>query len=111
MQSLASRRLSSNGPDWTDLAEMVNSFERQNGITLEVTLSQEETNGAPDLKLTAKAWLPKSDRRVVKPLASMSVTCRRERVRRLEGAITYLLYQLDFLLAEKEFAATDFDQA
>jgi len=90
---------------------MMEAFEKQNRLTFVVTLSLVETAGQPDVQLEGKVWEQKSDRRVVKPLASQSVTCRRERVRTLEGALTYLLYQLDFALAEHEFEGTQFSTA
>lgn len=96
---------SSNGPDWKDLADMISAFEKQNHVTIEVTVNLVETNEDIDLKLCAKAWEQGADRRVHKPLASKSVLCRAERCRRLEAVFTYLLYSLDFMLAEHEWDA------
>lgn len=82
---------------------MLAAFEAQNQVRIDICLTSSVTDDTPDLCLTGKAWRKDSDRRAAKPLACQSVTCRRERVRSVEGVVTYLLYQLDFLLAEYEW--------
>lgn len=106
MQSLAVSRGTSNGPDWRDLAETLTAFEQQNRVDIEITLTRVREGDAVDLLLTAKAWEPTVDRRVAKPLASQNVLCRAERIRTVEAVLFYLLYQLDFQLAEHEWEST-----
>lgn len=100
---MAISRGTSNGPDWQDLAEMLEAFEKQNNALIEVSMKLSLTGDMPDLSLTAKAWARDADRRVAKPWASSNVICRAERVRTLEGLFTFLLYQLDFQLGEREW--------
>lgn len=100
---MASSRGTSNGPDWQDLAETLTAFEKQNRVNIEITLTRVREGDAVDLLLTAKAWDPIVDRRVAKPLASQDVLCRAERIRTVEAVLFYLLYQLDFQLAEHEW--------
>jgi hypothetical protein len=85
---------------------MIAAFEDQNRVRIEVCLTRWTTGDMPDLSASAKAWAPEADRRVQKPLAYQNVRCRAERVRTLEGLLSYLLYQLDFQLAEHEWDAT-----
>jgi hypothetical protein len=106
VQPLGSSRGTSNGPDWQDIAEMIAAFEEQNHVSIEVSLSRWTTGDMPDLSVVGKAWEKGADRRVAKPLAFKNVICRAERVRTLEGVVTFLLYQMDFLLAEHEWDAT-----
>jgi hypothetical protein len=106
VQPLGSSRGTSNGPDWQDIAEMIAAFEEQNHVSIELSLSRWKTGDMPDLSVVGKAWEKGADRRVAKPLAFKNVICRAERVRTLEGVVTFLLYQMDFLLAEHEWDAT-----
>lgn len=82
---------------------MLAAFEDQNRVRIELSIARWTTNGIPDLSLCAKAWDPEADRRVAKPLAFANVRCLAERVKTTAGVLTYLLYQLDFLLAEHEW--------
>lgn len=86
---------------------MLTVFEEQNRVNIEITVTRVREGSAVDLLLSAKAWDPSADRRVVKPLACQSVLCRAERIRTVEGVLFYLLYQLDFQLAEHEWAGTN----
>jgi len=88
---------------------MIAAFEEQNTCTIEISLRRCNTAHLPDLHLTATAWSPKADRREVKPLASANVKCRQERFKTMEGVLFFLMYQLDFLIAEGEWAATKND--
>jgi hypothetical protein len=97
---LASSRETSNGPDWKDLAEMLSAFDKQNRTRSTIEICGWTTAGEPDLSITAKSWAQEDDRRVAKPLALVNVQWRRERFRTMEGLFTYLLYQLDFHIAE-----------
>lgn len=108
---LASSRATSNGPDWRDLAEMIAAFEDQNSVRIEICFTRWTTGDMPDLSVVGKAWAREADRRVAKPLAFQNVICRAEQLRTLEGLVTYLLYQLDFQLAEHEWNETDKNRA
>ena len=90
---------------------MIAAFEDQNAVRIEVSLMRWTTGELPDLSASAKAWEKEADRRVAKPLAFSNVRCRAERVRTLEGLLSYLLYQLDFQLAEHEWASADNNKA
>lgn len=85
---------------------MLLAFETQNRVDIEICLSSCVTNGQPDLECRAAAWEPGKERRGAKPLALKSVTWRAERFKSIEGLITFLLYQLDFLLGEHEWETT-----
>lgn len=102
---MAVSRGSSNGPEWEDVAAMMSAFEAQNNCHIEVTASLEGTNGATDLNFSAKAWERNADRRAVKHLAYANVKCRAERLRTVGAALTYLLYRLDFAIAENAWQA------
>lgn len=104
---MGSKHAGLSGPDWLDLAEMLAAFEEQNRVRIEVSMMRWTSHREPDISLSAKAWELTADRRVAKPLAFRNVTCRAEGVKSLEGAITYLLYQLDFQLAEHEWGRND----
>lgn len=111
VQPLASNQEGSRGPDWRDLAEMIAAFEDQNHVRIEVCLTRWTTGDMPDLSASAKAWEPEADRRVAKPSAFVNVRCRAERVKTLAGLISYLLYRLDFQLAESAWGDATEDRA
>lgn len=100
---MAVSRNSSNGPDWKDIAGMLVAFQSLNTCSISIEMRAEPTGNGPDLFVRAMAWEKSADRRVVKPLASVSVQWSREQFRTLEGLATYLLYQLDFQLASHEW--------
>ena len=100
---MAISRGTTNGPDWADVAGMLAAFEDQNKCRIEVTFSRWTTADHPDISVSAKAWEREADRRVAKPLGFTNVIWRAEKLKTLEGLITFLLYQLDFQLAENEF--------
>jgi len=82
---------------------MLAAFEDQNHSVIEICLHRWTTDEQPDISVVAKCWERNADRRVAKPLAFTNVIWRAERLKTLEGLVTYLLYRLDFLLAENEF--------
>lgn len=88
------------------MAELIAAFEEQNTVFIELYVRRCTTKGEADLCLTASAWERNADRRVAKPLAYQSVRCRAELFKRMESAAFYLLYRLDFLLAEHEWEKT-----
>lgn len=95
----------SSGPDWADVAGMLAAFESQNRCQIEICIHSTITADQPDLRVIGKAWERGADKREAKPLGSASVIWRAERLKTLEGLITYLLYRLDFCIAENEFAS------
>lgn len=103
---MGSSHTSSSGPDWADVAEMTKAFEEQNRVRIEVTVSLVETMGQPDLRFDAKAWSLEGDRRGAKPLAYSSAVCRADRFKTMGGAYSYLLYRLDFAIAENAWQAS-----
>ena len=108
---MATSRGTTNGPDWEDVAGMLAAFEEANHCRIEVTFSRWTTAEQPDLSVVAKAWNREDDRRVAKPLGFVNVIWRAERLKTLEGLITFLLYQLDFQLASNEFASANTKRA
>jgi len=90
---------------------MLAAFEEMNRCRIEVTFSRWTTAEKPDLSVVAKAWEKEADRRVAKPLGFVNVIWRAERLKTLEGLITYLLYQLDFQLARNEFESVSTNRA
>lgn len=104
---MATSRGTSNGPDWADLASMIEAFEKQNRVSIDICFGSAKTMEMPDIEARAAAWEPGTDRRGAKPLALKSVKWRAERFRTMEGLLTYLLYQLDFLLAEHEWGTAE----
>jgi hypothetical protein len=90
---------------------MLAAFEEQNRCVIEICFHRWTTNELPDLSVVAKAWEKSADRRVAKPLGFVNVIWRAERLKTLEGLITFLLYQLDFQLASNEFASANTKRA
>jgi len=90
---------------------MIAAFEDSNHVRIEVCLTRWTSEDMPDLSACAKAWELDADRRVAKPLAFQNVRCRAERVRTLEGLLSYLLYQLDFQLGEREWESVKNNKA
>jgi hypothetical protein len=89
---------------------MIAAFEDTNHVRIELSLMRGSTNGSPDLSVSGKAWELEADRRVAKPLVFVNATCLRERVKTLEGLVTFLLYQLDFQLGAYEWQKTGADR-
>ena len=101
---MASSRGTSNGPDWLDLAELIAAFEEQNGVRVSLRMGLVTRGIASDLTVVGEVWDRNQESGEAKPLASQTVLCRRERFRTMEGLFTFLMYQLDFQLAELEWA-------
>jgi len=100
---LASSRDSSNTPDWKDLAEILNSFQNQNKLTVEVTILPVVTGTTCDLSLSLR-WGDVGAGREDWPHQNLlRATCLGTNRKGLESAILALLYQLDFKLALTEY--------
>jgi len=103
---LASSRSTSNGPDWQDVAATLQAFEAINRVSLTVRMSAELGKGGLDLLLTASADGIEAGEQEAKCLASASVRCSKQGYRSLEAGILQLIYRLDGMLAQGEFART-----
>lgn len=82
---------------------MMEAFEAQNRVRILLTATSCLTSGQADIKWQAQAIGEDAGSSVAPVLASASVTCLAGRLRTMEGLITFLLYQLDFQLAEHEW--------
>lgn len=100
---MASSRVSLNGPGTQDLAMMMEAFDAQNRVRTVLTGEACLTGGLADIRWQAQAMSLETESGEVSVLASVSATCLQGRFRTLEGLISYLLYQLDFQLAEHEW--------
>lgn len=100
---MPSKNIWSTGLDWNEVLELVWAFEKQNQVSIEITLSVVVERGVPDLLLEARATDVKAESTEVLPLAYASVRCLAARLKSLAGVLTFLLYQLDFQLAEHEW--------
>lgn len=78
------------------------AFEEMNKVRLTLGMSSGGLHVAPDLCLTMTAWDKDKLVGVAAPLASTSVRVSSLNVRTMEAALSYALYQIDFLLAAKE---------
>lgn len=104
---MASSRGTSNNPDWQDIASVLQAFQHINRCTVDLGLQVVVKGSRIELALTAHAWEPGVDRRVVKPLGSASVTCSASGLRSLEAAAIHLLYLLDGKLASAEMGSVE----
>ncbi len=100
---MASSRDSSNSPDWRDLADILNAFEDENHLTVNIRLSPVVTGTTTDIRLEAVWWKVGEDYVDRRHSDYLSVTCLATNRKSLEAAILALLYQLDFKLASDEF--------
>lgn len=99
---MASSRLSSNGPDWRDVAGNLVAFEAMNGVRLEIRLLTADHRGMADIQAEVVAHDRKAPIGAVPPLASASVTCSATKLRTLEGLLIHSLYVLDAMLLKCE---------
>lgn len=108
---LAQSRISSNNPDVIDVTMVMLAFESMNRVRLEVRLSRVDVAEASDLAITVVAHPMEGEIGEVVPLASVSVRCSAMNLRTLDSAVLAALYQLDFKLAEHEFASAETNKA
>lgn len=104
---MASSRDSSNTPDWRDIASAMAAYEQQEACTLELTVVSAGSAEKPDMRLVLRSGLEVGEDGEVKPSVYASALCSKERFRTLESAILFLLYQLDFMSALREFDGID----
>ena len=102
---MASSRGTSNGPDVRDCAEALRAFEEQNRVRIVITVRPCRGQEAADFWLEGKALSEHDVSGVRTLLAFASVKCLGSRHTTMDSAVLALLYQLDFQLAEKEFAS------
>lgn len=103
---MASRRSSSGGVDWTDIALAVEAFEGLNNVRITLELATVITRGLVDLEMTAWCWDADRENTEAPLLASANAKCSALARRSLESAVLVLLYQLDSRLASGEFEKT-----
>lgn len=103
---MASSRITLNGPDWKDLAEALIAFERQNNVRIVITFRTCKGTEAPDMWAEAKAIGKADSSGVPSLLVLASVRCGGSNFQTVDAAVLSLLYQLDFQLAEREWAAS-----
>jgi len=103
---LAASRISSNSPDWEDVAVNLIAFEAMNNVRLEMRVSTADHHGLADLAVTVIAHDRTAEIGVVPPLASASVTCSGSRLKSLEAVAIHALYKLDSQLALNELDGT-----
>jgi hypothetical protein len=82
------------------------AFAEQNDCEIYLELTTAKHKDGPDIAARAYAWPKNSDRRGARPLALVSLTWREGRYRSLTGLLFYLMYHLDFKLAEYEWGTT-----
>jgi len=100
---LASSRDTSNGPGWQDVADWLESFESQTGMTVVITVQRKQTGQSTDLALEAQAYIQGDvDVELVRS-GYVKSSCLGTNRSRLEAALLVLLYQLDGKLALNEF--------
>lgn len=78
------------------------AFEEINKVRLSLGMSSGGAHVSPDLCLVMSAWDKDQVIGVAPALASTSVRVSSLNVRTMEAALSYALYQIDFLLAAKE---------
>lgn len=103
---MASSRGTSNGVDWRDVATQWLAFEELNQVRLSLRMSAAGVEDAPDILLAMEAHGRDSEVGGQASLVSVSVRASSLNARTMEGALSYVLYQIDFLLAEREWVET-----
>jgi hypothetical protein len=99
---LASSRISSNAPDWQDVAANLIAFEAMNNVRLEMRVSTADDHGLADLLVTVAAHERTVEIGDQPSLGSVSVKCSGTRLKSLEACTIHALYLLDSKLARLE---------
>jgi len=86
--------------DWYSIAGLMIEFERETDCSLHLEMVPTVVGGVPDLLITLRAAQLNAGNTAVAPSAFVKVSCLKSRVRTLQGAITYLLYAMDFKLEQ-----------
>jgi len=102
---LGSKHALSNGNEPEELTALISAFEIQDEVKLAITITVLAHNKRPDLMLSATATGRPAENGVAKPSVSASAIRWGSESATMMGAITSLLYALDFQLAEQEWDA------
>ena len=97
--------------DWYAIAGSMQEFEELNQVTLILSIASSGTPASPDLIGLCNAYTTKDVAAGAVPLASASARCSALRCRTLMGLFTYLLYQIDFQLADHELSSVNKNRA
>lgn len=100
---MGSKASFSNGNEGEELIDLVEAFQRQNNVSLEVSMSSQQHKGRLDLCLTVKAWNTRKESGEVPHLDLGSVQIWFGDYKTLMGAFTRALYAMDFQLALREY--------
>lgn len=100
---MASSRDTSNSPDWRDLASIIDSFEKQDQVTVTITLSVEVLEGVPEMFVELNTGISLTADAELAPSGCVRLKCSATNRKTLEAAILAGLYQLDFQLACNEY--------
>ena len=103
---LALKHGSSSGVGMMELIDLIRAFERTNSVMVTLTGRSVEKNGKTDFQWEAKAWETKHSLSGRQLLGCASVRCGEKRLLTMEAVVLQLLYALDFMLGEEEFART-----
>jgi len=101
---LALKGGSSAGIGMTELIGIVEAFELQNSVRIELRATLTIWKGSRDLQWVASAFSRTVEGTGVLPLAYASVRCGEQRLVTMEAVVLRLLYALDFQLAQRELA-------
>lgn len=104
MPPLAASRDTLSGPGWRDVATALQAFEQVNRCHLEIRFSTGEHKGSPDLMMEVIAHENKDQIGDQCSLASVRCSAGVQGFKTMEAVTLFLLYQLDFSLAQNEFA-------
>lgn len=85
-----------------DVRDMLEAFEEHNGVKLEMRLELVSKQNGPDIVIAGLAHQAGVPIGEAPPLASVSVTCSGMNLKHLAGALTHVMYALDFQLALNE---------
>jgi hypothetical protein len=86
-----------------DVISALNQFESENHCRIILTIRSCGSDGVPGIWWDAKALEEPSTNGVRALLASVQLSCAALNVETMTAAVFNLLYQLDFLIAEREF--------
>lgn len=99
---MGSRHHSLQMTEVADVTDVLNGFEMHNNVRIEIRLNVLLTSKGPDLVMRAAAHDAGREIGDLPSLASVSVKCSAMNLRTMMGALTHLLYALDFQLALNE---------
>lgn len=101
---MGSKQALSNGNEPEELTDLLRAFEQQNGVEISLCWKVAKRHNKPDLLVSGTAVVGNSSSLGQKCLGSANAICWGSEFKSLMGLVTTLLYRLDFVLAEREFA-------